>query len=88
MTALLSYFFIALSGTVAENISVSDILTITTLSKTLTPDDKYSIRNSSNLPKPIQIQLSKILKDFYEYFTQFLESASNFKHFEIKDDPM
>ena len=33
------------------------------------------------------MQLSKKVKAFSGYFTQFLESTSNFKHFEKTDDP-
>ena len=55
--------------------------------KTLTADDKYSLRNSENLPQPIQMQLFKNLKIFAEHFTQFLEYTSNFKHSGKEDDP-
>ena len=35
----------------------------------------------------IQTQLSKRLETFSQDFAQFLESTSNFKNFEEKDDP-
>ena len=37
--------------------------------------------------EPIQMQLFKNLKIVCQYFAQFLESTSNFQHFEDKDDP-
>ena len=54
--------------------------------KSLTANDKYPLRHSDNLLSAIQMQLSlkpKTLSDFYD---PFLESTSNFKHFEKKDD--
>ena len=53
---------------------------------TLTRDDKYLVQDCQNLPLPIQIQLSGKQKTFSELFGQFLQSTSNFKHFEKKDD--
>ena len=53
---------------------------------TLTRDDKYLVQGCQNLPLPIQIQLSWKQKPFSELFGQFLQSTSNFKHFEKKDD--
>ena len=53
---------------------------------TLTRDDKYLVQDCQNLPLPIQIQLSGKQKPFSELFGQFLQSTSNFKHFEKKDD--
>ena len=87
MTELLSYFLITLSGTDTEIISVSDILTLGFFLKTLSADGKYSLRNSGNLLQPIQMILSKNLTTFSQYFAKFLESTSNFKHFEKNDDP-
>ena len=52
----------------------------------MTADDKNPLRNSENLPQPIQMQLSKYLKTFSQNFAEFLESISNLKHFERKDD--
>ena len=56
--------------------------------KTLTADDTYSLFNSENLREPIQMQLYKTLKIFSQHFAQLVESTSNFKHFEKKDDPL
>ena len=53
----------------------------------MTADDKYSPRNSENLPEPIQMQLSKILKTFSQHFPQLVQSTSTFKGFEKKNDP-
>ena len=53
----------------------------------LTADDKYSLRKTENFQEPIQIQLCKLLSTFSEHFAQLVQSTSNFKQFEIKDDP-
>ena len=53
----------------------------------MTADDKYSLRNSENLPEQFQMQLYKILKTFSQHFAQLVQSTSNFKHFEKKDNP-
>ena len=54
--------------------------------KTLTADDKYSLRNSEKLREPIQMQLSKILQTFSQHIAQLVLSTSDFQHFEEKDD--
>ena len=41
----------------------------------VTADHKYSLWNTKNLQQPIQIQLSKKQKVFFEYFTSFLKST-------------
>ena len=51
---------------------------------TLTADDKYPLRNCENLPLPIEIQLSKKLKTFPQFFVPILQSPSNLKPFEKK----
>ena len=51
----------------------------------LTVDGKYPDHDCQNLPLPIQMQLSEKRKTFSEFFVAFLESSSNFKHFETKD---
>ena len=53
---------------------------------TLTADGKYPVQGCENLQLPIQMQLSEKRKTFSEFFVPFLESTSNFKHFEKKDD--
>ena len=52
----------------------------------LTADGKYPVQDCENLLLPIQMQLSEKRKTFIEFFVPFLESTSNFKHFEKKDD--
>ena len=52
----------------------------------MTADDKYSLRNGEDLGEPIQMQLYKKLKTFFQHFAQLVQSTSNFKHFENKDD--
>ena len=56
---------------------------------TLTPDDKYSLRNSEPLLQPIQTQLSKKQKkkNSSQLFAAFLNLTLNFKYFFKKDDP-
>ena len=53
---------------------------------TLTANDKYPFGDLENLSSPIQIQLPLKPKTFSDFFVPFLESTSNFKHFEKKDD--
>ena len=53
---------------------------------TLTADGMYSFPDSENLPLPIQMQLSEKRKTFSPFFVPFLESTSNFKHFERNND--
>ena len=50
--------------------------------KILTGDDKYSLCYRQNLSETIQMQLSKRLKIFLQLIAAFLESSSNFEHFE------
>ena len=54
--------------------------------KTLTANDKYPVQDCVNLSSPIQMQLSLKPTIFSDFFVPFLESTSNFKHFEKKDD--
>ena len=53
---------------------------------TLTANDKYTVRDCVNLSFPIEIQLSLKPPFFSDFFVPFLESNSNFKHFEKKVD--
>ena len=48
--------------------------------------DKCSLPNRNNLMTPIQMQLSKKLKTFSEFFFAFSKSRLNFEHFQKKDD--
>ena len=54
---------------------------------TLTGNEKYPVQDCVNLSVQIQMHLSLKLKIFSDLFVPFLESTSNFKHFEKKDDP-
>ena len=54
--------------------------------KTLSANDKYTVRDCVNLSPPIQMQLSLKETIFSDLFVPFLESTSNFKHFEKTDD--
>ena len=51
---------------------------------TLTADDKYSLISRDNWMQTIQIHLSHKQKIFSKFFSEFLESAWNFKRFEKK----
>ena len=51
----------------------------------LTADGKYPVHDYENLQLPTQMELPEKGKLFFELFVPFLESTSNFKHFEKKD---
>ena len=53
---------------------------------TLTAYGKYPVQDCENLPLPIQMQLSEKRKKFSQFFVPFLESTSNFKQFDERDD--
>ena len=53
---------------------------------TLTADEKYPVQDCQSLPLPNQMQLSEKAKFSSQSFAPFLESNSNFKLFERKDD--
>ena len=53
---------------------------------TMTADGKYPIQDCENLQLPIEMQLSKKRKTLSQFFVPFVESTSNFKHFERNDD--
>ena len=53
---------------------------------TLTFDGKYPVQNFKNLQLPIQMQFCEKRSSFSEVFNPFLDSISNFEHFERKDD--
>ena len=52
----------------------------------LTADDMFPVQDCENLELPIQTELSQKRKTFSGCFVPYLESTSNFKHFEKKDD--
>ena len=53
---------------------------------TLTADGKYPVKDWQNLELPMQMILSEKRKNFAQFFVPFLDSTSNLKHFEKKDD--
>ena len=53
---------------------------------TLIPDGKSPVQHCENLQLPIQMQLSEKRKTVSQFFAPFLESPSNFKCFEKKDN--
>ena len=53
----------------------------------LATDKKCHVLNRENLTIPIQMQLSKKQKTFFEFFATFLNSRLNFEIFEKKNDP-
>ena len=53
---------------------------------TLTVDAKYPFQDCENLLLPIQMHLSEKRKTVSQFLVPFLESTSNFKHFEKKYD--
>ena len=55
-------------------------------SNTLTANAKYTLRDCVNLLSPVENQLSLKPPIFSDFLVPFLESTSNFKHFEKKDD--
>ena len=50
--------------------------------KTLTANDNYPVQKYGNLSSPIQMELYLKRTIFSCFFVSFLESTSNFKHFE------
>ena len=51
---------------------------------TLTDNDKLCLLDNDNLTQPIQILLSQKQKTFSQFFSYFLKSTLNFKHFQKK----
>ena len=51
---------------------------------TCTAEGMYPVKDCEKLQLPIQIQLSEKSKGLPQFFLPFLESPSNFKHFERK----
>ena len=50
----------------------------------LSEDDKYCLLYRDNVTQPIQIHLSHKQKTFSEFFSAFLKSTLNFRHFQKK----
>ena len=53
---------------------------------TLTANDNYPVEDSVNFLSPIRMEFYLKSTIFSDFFVSFLESTSNFKHFEKKDD--
>ena len=53
---------------------------------TLSVNDNYPVQECGNLSSPIEMELHLKPTIFSEFLVSFLESTSNFKHFEKKDD--
>ena len=53
---------------------------------TLTALGKYPVQGCESFQHLIQIQLSEKPNSFSKLFVPFLDSTSNFEHFERKDD--
>ena len=53
---------------------------------TVTSNGKYRVEESENLQLPSQTQLSEKRKHLTKVFVPFLDSTSNFEHFERKGD--
>ena len=84
MRVLISSFSIKLSKVDLENISPSVRWNLRGVVNTLTADGKIPVQYCENLQLPIQMQLSEIQKIFLQFLVPFLESTSNFEHFEKK----
>ena len=54
--------------------------------KTLTGIENYPVHDCGNMSSPIPMELSLKPKMFSDFVVPFLQSASNFKHFEKKLD--
>ena len=53
---------------------------------TMTADNKYLLWDYEDLSLQTQMQLSKNQKTFLQFFVPLMESTSNIKHFQRKDD--
>ena len=52
----------------------------------MTADGKYPLQYWENLQLPIEMKVSEKQKFISKFFVKYLESTSNFKHFEKKGD--
>ena len=53
---------------------------------TFTAYDKYSVLNREYLKHPIDMQLARKQKTFFQFFSAFLKSRLNFEHIQKIDD--
>ena len=56
-------------------------------SNTSSVDGRYSLLNTDDLTRPIQMRVSQRQRAFSRFFPAFLKSSLNFEHFENKDEP-
>ena len=54
---------------------------------TWTADYKYPVPDCESLPFPIRVQLYSKEKTIFQFFIPFVQSPSNFEHFQKKQDP-
>ena len=52
----------------------------------MTANEKYRARDCTNFSSAMEMELSLKATIFSDFFVPFLESTSNFKHFEKTDD--
>ena len=81
------HIFSSLSETLIWKIShlvISSILGL--FRNTLTTNDNYPVEDSANFLSPIGKEFYLKPTIFSDFFVSFLESTSNFKHFEKKHD--
>ena len=69
-----------------KNVSTSLPLNSWGCFNALTGNAKHSVQDYDNLLLPNQIRLSGKRKKFSQFFVPFLQSTSNFKRFEEKDN--
>ena len=68
-----------------ENISLVLGEVLVVFVNRLTGVGRYPVQDCENLQLPIQIPLSEKRKILSKFFVAFLESTSNFQHFEKED---
>ena len=69
-----------------ENVSHSVKLTLSGVFNTLSADGNYPVQYGENVQLLTKMQVSGKRKTFSQFFGRFLESNSNYKPFEKKDD--
>ena len=81
------HVFLSFSGKLILKISLLTLCKMLgVFPNTLTADGMYPVQDCENLQLPTQMQLPEKRKTFSQFFVGFLESTSNFKHFQKKDD--
>ena len=79
-------FFMILREVHLENVSSSGRWNLRSFVNTLTAESKCPVQGFENLQLQIEGKLSEKRKYFSEFFVPFLDSTSNFEHFERKVD--